>query len=130
MIMSYSIGQGASEFKVSAKNAKGALVVLKAAVEKRNFAWVSKNEVLKATNLDDALHAFGWSFLYTSPEGDYEGIECNNEKLGDEDALFAMLAPFVEANGYIEMSGEDFDRWRWVFDGMTCETQYAETTWV
>jgi hypothetical protein len=39
------------------------------------------------------------------------------------------IAPYVEENSYIEMVGEDGDRWRWVFKNGKCEEKYPEVIW-
>lgn len=35
--------------------------------------------------------------------------------------MFNTIAPFVEKDSYIQVSGEEGDSWRWVFNGTTCE---------
>lgn len=40
-----------------------------------------------------------------------------------------QIAEFVEAGSYIEMSGEEGRRWRWVFDGKTCKQVFPVLTW-
>jgi len=44
---------------------------------------------------------------------------------GSEEAMFQSIAPFVEADSYIEMQGEAGEIWRWVFDGTTCVEKVA-----
>jgi hypothetical protein len=47
-------------------------------------------------------------------------LRFTGQKLGDDNILFAALAPYVEADSYITMVGESEDGdefWRWVFDG-------------
>ena len=51
------------------------------------------------------------------------------EKSGDDLILFDAIAPFVEPGSMIEMLGEDGAKWRWIFDGKTCEEKYAKIVW-
>lgn len=44
---------------------------------------------------------------------------------GTEEEMFQAIAPFVEADSYIEMQGEDGEIWRWIFDGTTCVEKVA-----
>ena len=39
------------------------------------------------------------------------------------------IAPYVEAGSYIEMYGEDGDKWRYVFDGKTVKEVYPKVEW-
>lgn len=44
------------------------------------------------------------------------GIQFNGEYQGDDYKIFELLAEFVEDESYIEITGEDGDKWRWVFN--------------
>jgi hypothetical protein len=71
------------------------------------------------TSLRAILSAWRWS-VTRAPAlagGDIIAIEFEGQKLGDDDLLFATLAPFVESGSCIEMEGEDGNTWRWEFEG-------------
>jgi len=53
-------------------------------------------------------------------EGNIDGVEFSAEKLHDEFGMFQKIAPFVRDGSFIEMKGEDYLIWRWLFRGGTC----------
>lgn len=55
--------------------------------------------------------------------GDITGIHFDMEKIGDEDKLFAAIAPYVRSGSFLELVGEDGERWRWVWHDGTFEKQ-------
>ena len=89
-----------------------------------NYSWVDTSEFLNAKTLEDAILAWGWS-TDTDKDGNINYIGFDSEKLGDEPVLFEAIAPFVKNGSYIEMSGEDGNIWRWVFDGETMREKAA-----
>ena len=63
-------------------------------------------------------------------EGNIIDLNFNGDKLAyDEDTMFQAIAPYVEDGNFIEMVGEDGDRWRWVFKDGKCKEVRAEVTW-
>jgi hypothetical protein len=63
-----------------------------------------------------------WRYpVKTDEAGNIVGIYFNGEKLGDELVFFKSIAPYVREGSYLNMSGEDGERWQWFFDGTTCE---------
>jgi sugar O-acyltransferase (sialic acid O-acetyltransferase NeuD family) len=51
------------------------------------------------------------------------------EKLGDDFIIFQSIAKFVQDGTYIEMVGEDGDKWRWLFKNGICKEIYPIITW-
>lgn len=95
---------------------------------RKEWSWVSQDQVTKAETLESALEE--WRFpVKADAEGNIISIYFDGEKLGDEDQLFKALAPFVKSGSFIEMSGEEGDRWRWTFTNGTFKTVYSEITW-
>ena len=82
----------------------------------------------------DDLAAFlawtrGWELIFNE-QGDVERIQFMGEKANPlDDDIFRLLAPFVEPGSYIEMSGEQGERWRWLFDGVTVKEETASLRW-
>lgn len=71
-----------------------------------------------------------WRYKATfNEDGDIIRIDFTGEKIGDEIEFFKAIAPYVKPGSYLEMSGEDGARWRWYFDGVTCEEQAAKITY-
>ena len=63
-------------------------------------------------------------------DGNIVEIDFEGERLGhDEDVMFNAIAPYVEDGSFIEMVGEDGDRWRWVFKNGECKEIKAKMTW-
>ncbi len=60
---------------------------------------------------------------------DVIGISFVGEKSSDEKLVFDLISPYVEAGSYIEMSGEDGEVWRFLFDGKSCEEKYPKVEW-
>ena len=100
------------------------------------FAWVRTSEFADATTLREALAA--WRCVdpnqdLVNPDefehGDIRSLYFAGEKLGDDAQLMGAIAPYVEPGSYIEMHGEDGDRWRWYFDGESCVQQQGRTVY-
>lgn len=124
--MGYSFHVEDAAFAIDASRKTRALAAVKAL--RGRFSWVEPAEFTAARTLEDMLEVWGWDAEVTS-DGHVTGIDFAREKIGDEDVLFAALAPFVKAGSYIEALGEDGERWRWVFDGERCAVQRARVVW-
>jgi len=126
-----------SNFTIKPSNVAGALASIKALAGKetitdssgRHYSWVSTKDFVKAETLSEAMNAWRWHVTCDEETGEVENILFEGEKIGDEDALFGAIAPFVEPDSYIEMQGEDGTLWRWVFDGKTCTEKTATISW-
>lgn len=133
--MGYHMATRISRFHIVPENEAAALAAIKAMAGKGSYghgswSWVGTDDFLQATTLAQALRAWRWAVGRTGP-GTVEvaTLLFQGENYGDEDALFAALAPFVEAGSFIEMQGEDGDLWRWVFDGKAAHKQSPIITW-
>jgi len=118
--MGYCITQGETEFYIRKENKAEALAAIKDAVtnSKNGFRFADDAALLGAKTLEDALEAWSWD-----PEVDGHGniidINHSGQKLGDDAQLFSMIGPFVEERSFIQVAGEDFQIWRWVFENET-----------
>jgi len=124
--MGYCITQRDSKFRIPAARKAEALAVMKAmdpSTEgrgswdgQRQWSWVDQKNVNKAQSLEEAMTE--WRYApETDAEGNITGVNFDGEKIGQEDVLFKLIAPFVEDGSFIEMEGEDGCMWRWVFKG-------------
>lgn len=86
-------------------------------VQKTWFSWVTTEEFVEATTLQEAIKAWRWSVEVSEESGDIVDICFDGEKLGDDTILLEAIAPYVEAGSFIDMEGEDGSLWRWAFDG-------------
>lgn len=135
--MGYRIEFKAARFHINANQKAQALKTLKRlrptsgggwSNGRKEWSWVSQDQVTKAETLEAALEE--WRFpVKADAEGNIISIYFDGEKLGDEDQLFKELAPFVKSGSFIEMGGEDGDRWRWTFTNGTFKTVHSEITW-
>jgi len=94
-----------------------------------HYSWVTNNEFLEANTLQDAIIAWRWNIGLDRETGDVCEIFFEGEKLGDDEALFKALAPYVEDGSYIEMSGEEGALWRWEFNNGEVEEKFATVRW-
>jgi hypothetical protein len=114
-------------FFIRAQDHDAALAKLKAEHIKDGFSWTDSGFSSMAT-LVKALEDLGWT-PKLSGEGHINDLCFEGEKAGDEDRIFKTIAPYVSADSYLEMRGEDGDLWRWVFDGKTCRSIRPTIVW-
>lgn len=140
--MGYCMHLQESDFRIEAAKAEEALRAIKSLDPDHGsggsynggrhiqsyFAWVDTHSFMGATDLGEAFGAWRWG-LNEGPDGSWILSEFVGEKLGDDNKLFDAVAPYVTPGSYIEMLGEDGSRWRWVFDGQTCEERSAKVIW-
>jgi hypothetical protein len=75
------------------------------------YSWVDTESTRKAIrdqDLDKFFECWGYEF-----DGDGLYIITGESKIGDEEILFSAIAPVVEDNSFMEVVGEDDERWRW-----------------
>ena len=137
--MGYCIDMRAASFRVPADNftaARDAIVKLmeRGAKEGRgfssggnHFSWMNDHGITAETSFEDAMKAWRYP-VFLDDEGNVNDIQFWGEKLGQEDLLFEVIAPFVTPGSHIEMHGEDGTIWRWQFDGKTCKEVTAKVT--
>lgn len=92
------------------------------------YAWVDTLTVQESESFEAAMEEWRWPISYDRA-GNVTKIKFSGENAGDDFHLFKALAPFVKAGSFIEILGEDGDRWRWVFDGKTCRQIDPEVVW-
>ena len=143
--MGYCMTQRDSLFTIKAENSEGALKAIKALAETVDeqggggswkggkkkeawYSWVTTSEFVNAKTLDDAIKAWRW-VVESDKNGDINYIYFNGEKIGDDEILFNAIAPFVDDDCYIEMSGEDGALWRWAFENGELVEKNAEIIW-
>lgn len=127
--MGYCMSKQSGNFAIKAENKAGALAAMRT-LGKKNIRhhWLSGSEFAKAESLKEVFEVWGWSGEFDD-DGNIVDISFDSEKLGDEIVMWVTIAPFVEAGSFIEMSGEDGNLWRWVFDGKECKEVYPTVTW-
>ncbi len=81
--------------------------------------WVD-NLFAKMTHIDNILREWRWIPVYDG-SGNIVNLEFNGEKAGDDLVLFNAIVRWVKPGSYIQMWGEDGERWTWCFDGKECK---------
>lgn len=114
--------QAIKDFMLKTYTADGGMQVI------RSFPWINTDEVVNSETLKDALYAWRWD-AHTDENGDITYLSFDGEKLGEEELLFDVIAPYVKEGSYIVMQGEDNFTWRWYFDGKTYRDQAARIVW-
>jgi len=79
----------------------------------------------------DYLNVNQWEFQLDDKTGDIVGAGLTvSNSFGDVDyELMQILAKYVDGDGYIEMSGEESDLWRWIFHNGEVQEVYARIMW-
>ena len=121
--MSYSMEQKDTQFFMDKAGLEPARKAILAAMS--TFNWFKKR---KALTLEAAAAQCDWALEFDDNDN-VIGIEHLNDYQGQEEKLFAALAPYVRPGSFIQMIGEDGELWRWSFDGVTCREQKPTVTW-
>ena len=131
--MGWCMSQEDSSFEIKRENFDDCLKAIKHLIEDNadcHWMWKDINKVLKTNNLVTALsNLWGWEFEYDEESEGITGIAFHGEKIGDEQLIFDAIAPFVEENSFIEMTGDDATHWRWIFKDGKCEERDAKISW-
>ena len=105
------------------------------------YLWVNTENVRKAVADRDIIRVFEcWGYdLAILREEDgithyYLDIRGGDAKIGDEEKFFAAIAPVVVHGCFVDVRGEDGERWRWLWenekfylqDAIRPEVQYDE----
>jgi len=133
--MGYCMTQQDSDFFVSAANLPKMVKAIQSLhgnesirdTSGRHFSWV-ESDFFVFNDAERILQAWRWNGELDG-EGNINAIYFEGEKLGDDNVLFDAIAPFVKAGSFIEMRGEDGERWRWCFDGKTMVEKQAIIEW-
>lgn len=126
--MGYSIRLHDNRFTIQADKTAAALAALKGESDHNSFQWTDDLTIQETDTLSDALEECGWP-LTLDADGNVVDIHFCNDKAGEEARIFTTLAPFVDSGCYIEIRGEDGDRWRYVFDGHSMKTVRPTVVW-
>lgn len=124
--MGYCMSMTESKFNVKKENIGYALDAVKSlAKENNHLSWVDSQTVIEADTFEEAMEEFRYDVI-VDENGNANYICFIGEKLGDDEDLFSVIAPFVESGSYIEMCGEEGEFWKWRFKDGKFSTVYAE----
>jgi hypothetical protein len=118
--MGYCMDHLCSHFFISADDKEGAFAALvsfmsKTDKNKERLTWVHPVNVMTARTFEEAMAICRWT-PEVADNGDICDINFNGQKIGSEQEIFQVIAPFVKDGSYIEMRGEDGTQWRWIFE--------------
>ena len=126
--MGYYISQGDTNFTIQKKHFPGAIDALKNSINKDINDWVNTIELdpndNAHTQIKTLLEECRWEPDFDE-DGNISYINFTGEKLGDEEVIFTILAPFIDAGSFVTIHGEDDTIWRYEFDGKGIEENYA-----
>lgn len=87
------------------------------------YSWVNTEDVRKAVADRDISRIFEcWGYdleLLREEDGIthyYLDIRDGDAKIGDEEKFFAAIAPVVIHGCFVDVRGEDGERWRWLWE--------------
>jgi hypothetical protein len=126
--MGYCMNMSEAKFMIKHENKAEALKSLKKFTKGKTLRWLDTDYIQSCKCLEDVMEELRWE-ISTDDFLNVNNIEFTGEKLGDEEDLFDIIAPYVEENSYIEMVGEDGDKWRWVFKNKECQWVNPKVSW-
>lgn len=132
--MGYCIEQTESKFKILAKNIPSVVAEIKKLNDKpgyiggfKDYSWVTRTDP-SVNDISILMDDWRWCVDIDS-NGDIDDITFGGEKLGDDVLFLNTIAPFVESESYITMSGEDNYLWRWIFKDGKMKEITPKVTW-
>lgn len=127
--MGYYMDMAERSFRIDFEAKEKALKALKEFVKGReHLSWICCNEVIRAKTLEEAMRKCRYSVRIDFDDNIID-ICFEGEKLGDDLIVFNVIAPFVRDGSFLEMRGEDNERWRWLFKYGVCREVYPTVTW-
>lgn len=130
--MGYSISVIDTQFRIQKEYLPDVLQDLKGAAVKLGegqcWGWCDMTALREAKTLREGMLACRWDLEFDDL-GNVNGILFEGEKLGDEEQIFDAIATLVLDGNFIELMGEDGERWRWVFRNGSMDTVDAEIVW-
>lgn len=91
---------------------------------------ISNNSIIKAENIEEIFEEIGYILIFNEDVNTYEIDYMHNEKLGDEQDIFNIIAPYIPKDLYLEYNTDDGNLFRYVFDGHNCVVKYPKIIWV
>lgn len=117
--MGYCAKQVAGEFFMSGEHRRAAYDDLAQAILDCRGVDTLKNQ----------FETFCWSIRSVGEGGDITRLWFVGEKWRDQDEPLKVIAPFVKHGSFVEMLGEDGERWRLTFWNGTLVEQKCRLVW-
>lgn len=120
--MSVYIDNCQGNFNIKKENIPGAFEAAKKLVQSGEYAvhWDDKWHTSLENSKDfiEFLETTSWEV--DESDGNITAVRAGENYDSDDFILFKAIAPFVEANSYIDIETSDFQKFEWFFDGYTC----------
>ena len=131
ILMGYCIELEKSTISVTKENAIQMMDMLAGYIpnHKVDWRWVNEKyltDLCKEHNFEEVTEELRYPMY--EEDGIYKIDYFSGEKLGNDYEMFKLIAPYIN-DGYIEMSGEDAERWRWIFKDGKCEEKFPKIKW-
>jgi len=127
--MGYHVDMMDASFNMKKENLLPALKAVKDFIRvSAQLRWVDNYTILNASNLAEVMEEFKYE-LSVDDLGNVYDIGYDSDKQGDEETIFRVIAPYVEPDSYIEMLGEDGDRWRYLFKDGVLKILQGRVVW-
>lgn len=127
--MGYYMSQNDCRFFVPASNVQSMIEAIHNLDNGSDYSWVNMSFLSKSNDIVEIFQCWRWRIELDQDTGDIVDIFFDGEKMGDDEVLLKAIAPFVKANSFIEMNGEDNAMWRWHFDGEKLIEKFPTITW-
>lgn len=122
--MGLHIEQEESNFFISSSDLPDVICALHEA--NGNWDWVDSS-YKDIYDVEELFNALRWEVFIE--DGDVVGIEFAGTKLGDDERIMEVIAPWVADGSYIQMHGETLGVWRWCFESGKCIEKYPDVKW-
>jgi hypothetical protein len=114
--MGYHVFTSDSKFFIKEKNIKPALKAVRKELDS------------SYRSLFEAMVEQRWE-IDPDDEDNIDHICFTGENLWDADKILKIIAPYVDSGSFIEMTGEDGDKWRYCFNNGEMKEIQAKITW-
>ena len=121
--MGYCMVQSASQFLIKKENKEEAFEVSKDLTYYPSREWAGDFKDVKT--LEEVMRKWEWETI-ENENGDIIDIHFIGEKSGNDLLLFSKIAPFVDDESFIQMTGEDGGVWRWEFKCCSCSERLLQ----
>lgn len=129
--MGYSARISETKFLIKEENLEDAFIYAKDFLIKydEKISYVEKEDIEATNNLEDLFEVFGFEIEKDPITLDINKLEFVWDKLGNDENLFGLIAPYIEEGSYIQWIGEDGDIWRYVFRNGIFEIVTPKIEW-
>lgn len=114
-------------FTIKKENINAAEAALKAKIASNEIkTYIDAKRALDASELKATMAYCRWD-IYADKDGNINSIYFNGTYTGDDYEILKAIAPYVEAESFIEMRGKGNHKWRWYFNGYTVIKEDCKT---